>query len=68
MAESCVHLLHALLEYTGSGTLRLIGARHACLEVQDDVNFIANDAVMVKGTARVIFIAFWRLAAIRYCW
>jgi len=34
----------------GSGNLVLRGARHPCLEVQDDVNFIPNDVEMIKGT------------------
>ncbi|TFK49468.1 DNA mismatch repair protein [Heliocybe sulcata] len=32
----------------GSGTLVLREARHPCLEVQDDVNFIPNDVELVK--------------------
>ncbi|KAJ3563218.1 hypothetical protein NP233_g9079 [Leucocoprinus birnbaumii] len=33
----------------GSGNLILREARHPCLEVQDEVNFIPNDVEMVKG-------------------
>ncbi|KAF8067657.1 DNA mismatch repair protein [Lyophyllum atratum] len=42
----------AFLSYkyvTGSGNLVLIESRHPCLEVQDDVSFIANDVEMIKG-------------------
>eukprot|EP00160_Parvularia_atlantis_P005447 Unigene14679_Nuclearia_a/m.44178 Unigene14679_Nuclearia_a/g.44178 ORF Unigene14679_Nuclearia_a/g.44178 Unigene14679_Nuclearia_a/m.44178 type:complete len:304 (-) Unigene14679_Nuclearia_a:112-1023(-) len=33
----------------GEGDLVLKAARHACLEVQPDVTFIANDAEMIRG-------------------
>ncbi|KAG7443335.1 DNA mismatch repair protein [Guyanagaster necrorhizus] len=33
----------------GVGSLVLKDARHPCLEVQDDVHFIANDIEMIKG-------------------
>ncbi|KAK0203192.1 muts domain V-domain-containing protein [Desarmillaria ectypa] len=33
----------------GAGSLVLKDARHPCLEVQDDVHFIANDIEMIKG-------------------
>ncbi|KAG5637197.1 hypothetical protein H0H81_005410 [Sphagnurus paluster] len=33
----------------GSGNLVLVESRHPCLEVQDDVSFIANDVEMIKG-------------------
>ncbi|RDB16061.1 DNA mismatch repair protein msh-2 [Hypsizygus marmoreus] len=33
----------------GSGNLVLTESRHPCLEVQDDVSFIANDVEMIKG-------------------
>ncbi|KAK0457398.1 muts domain V-domain-containing protein [Desarmillaria tabescens] len=33
----------------GTGSLVLKDARHPCLEVQDDVHFIANDIEMIKG-------------------
>eukprot|EP00123_Amoebidium_parasiticum_P014198 comp22389_c2_seq1/m.33400 comp22389_c2_seq1/g.33400 ORF comp22389_c2_seq1/g.33400 comp22389_c2_seq1/m.33400 type:complete len:920 (-) comp22389_c2_seq1:572-3331(-) len=32
----------------GTGDIRLIGARHPCLEVQDDVSFIANDVNLLR--------------------
>ncbi|TFK39373.1 DNA mismatch repair protein MSH2 [Crucibulum laeve] len=32
----------------GTGSLVLSEARHPCLEVQDDINFIANDVEMIK--------------------
>jgi DNA mismatch repair ATPase MutS len=34
---------------SGSGDLVVKQARHPCLEVQDDISFIANDHVMLKG-------------------
>ncbi|KAJ9104285.1 hypothetical protein QFC20_004567 [Naganishia adeliensis] len=34
----------------GTGDLVVKQARHPCLEVQDDINFIANDHVMLKGS------------------
>lgn len=33
----------------GSGDVVITGARHPCLEVQDDIQFIANDHEMRKG-------------------
>jgi len=35
----------------GEGDLKLVGIRHPCVEVQDDVNFIANDATMARGAS-----------------
>ncbi|KAG8982990.1 MutS-like protein, partial [Tulasnella sp. 427] len=40
----------------GSGDLLVKEARHPCLEVQDDVNFIANDVEMVKGKSEFLII------------
>lgn len=35
----------------GEGNLNLIEARHPCLEVQDGINFIANDIVMERDVS-----------------
>ncbi|KAL1409833.1 MSH2 protein [Vanrija albida] len=35
----------------GSGDVVIHGARHPCLEVQDDIQFISNDHEMRKGTS-----------------
>ena len=35
--------------FSGSGKLDLTEARHPCLEMQDDVAYIPNDAVFEKG-------------------
>ncbi|XP_004363541.2 Msh2 protein [Capsaspora owczarzaki ATCC 30864] len=37
----------------GEGNIRLFGARHPCLEVQDDVAFIANDVALVRGKSEL---------------
>ncbi len=34
---------------SGSGILKLKEARHPCLEMQDDVSFIPNNAEFEKG-------------------
>lgn len=34
---------------TDSGSLKLIGSRHPCVEAQDGVDFIPNDCIMKKG-------------------
>ena len=33
----------------GTGTIELLQVRHPCMELQDGVNFIPNDAVFKKG-------------------
>ncbi|KAJ2836276.1 MSH2 protein [Coemansia sp. 'formosensis'] len=38
------------------GDLRLVAARHPCLEVQDGVSFIANDVSMVSGESEFVII------------
>ncbi|KAJ2334173.1 MSH2 protein [Coemansia sp. RSA 2681] len=38
------------------GDLRLVAARHPCLEVQDGVSFIANDVSMVRGESEFVII------------
>ena len=35
---------------TGEGDIVLLGARHPCIEVQDDVTFIPNDVHLIRGT------------------
>ncbi|KAG8940904.1 MutS-like protein [Tulasnella sp. 424] len=40
----------------GTGDLLLKEARHPCLEVQDDVNFIANDVELVKEKSEFLII------------
>lgn len=36
----------------GTGTIDLKQVRHPCMELQDRVNFIPNDAVFHKGRVR----------------
>jgi DNA mismatch repair protein MSH2 len=37
----------------GKGNVKLLEARHPCLEVQDDIIFMANDIEMEKGALGV---------------
>ena len=39
---------------TGEGDIILLGARHPCIEVQDDVMFIPNDVHLIRGTTNFI--------------
>ena len=39
----------------GTGSIELLQARHPCMELQDGVNFIPNDAVFKKGTNIFIY-------------
>lgn len=41
----------------GTGNLVLRDARHPCLEVQDDVNFISNDIEMIKGNLHLDWVS-----------
>ena len=43
------HSFIDLLPCPGEGDIVLIGSRHPCLEMQDDVAFIANDVHLERG-------------------
>ena len=40
-------------DVVGEGDVVLKGARHPCLEVQEDIDFISNDHEMRKGTSAI---------------
>ena len=44
-----VYIRGYLVSYLGTGDLILLGSRHPCLEVQDDVAFIPNDVQLLRG-------------------
>lgn len=44
------------LSEKGKGNVRLVGARHPCLEVQDDITFIPNDHHMQKDSSEFIIL------------
>jgi hypothetical protein len=46
-----------LILNTGEGNLELSDARHPCLEVQDDIHFIANDVEMIKDKSELQIIS-----------
>lgn len=39
---------------TGEGDIVLLGARHPCIEVQDDVTFIPNDVHLIRGSTSFV--------------
>lgn len=51
VCRSCVACFAGPLTFgAGEGSLLLTESRHPCLEVQDGVNFIANDISLERGT------------------
>lgn len=56
ISELTQSLVNGMLAVIGSGDMIVKEARHPCLEVQDDVSFIANDVEMVKGKSEFLII------------
>lgn len=54
-ANAPISYVKPQLSEKGSGNVNVVGARHPCLEVQDEISFIANDHVMVKGMAMTVW-------------
>jgi len=50
-AESPNVYVRPVLHRMGEGSIRLVESRHPCLELQDEVAFIANDAILEKGVS-----------------
>ena len=48
-ANSAKTYVRPVVRAKGGGNLHLEEARHPCLEVQDDIDFIPNDVSMVRG-------------------
>ena len=49
--------LYSVVMPTGEGDIVLVGARHPCLEVQDDMTFIPNDVNLIRGITLIIISA-----------
>jgi len=45
-----------LIHAQGEGSLKLVEARHPCMEVQEDIMFIANEVDMVRGESEFCII------------
>lgn len=43
-------------QFTNTGSVKLVGARHPCLEVQEGVDFIPNDVRMVQEESEFLII------------
>lgn len=50
-ANAPVPYVKPVIKERGSGDVVVRGARHPCLEVQDDIQFISNDHEMRKGSS-----------------
>jgi len=55
-AQAPIPFVRPKIHPKGSGKLILMSSRHPCLEVQDDVAFIANDIQLVKGEQEFLII------------
>ena len=43
---------------SGEGDIVLLGARHPCIEAQDDMTFIPNDVRLIRGIAIHVDVVF----------
>ncbi|CAD6590292.1 MAG: MutS-like protein, partial [Tremellales sp. Tagirdzhanova-0007] len=55
-SQSTIPYVKPILSEKGTGDVVVKGARHPCLEVQDDVTFISNDHEMRKGSSEFIIL------------
>ncbi|KJZ76747.1 DNA mismatch repair protein msh-2 [Hirsutella minnesotensis 3608] len=60
LAHAAVHAPEAYvrpkMHARGEGQTKLLGARHPCMELQDDVQFITNDVDLVRGSSSFLII------------
>ncbi|KAJ2558290.1 MSH2 protein [Coemansia sp. RSA 1933] len=55
-ASACAPVPYTRPVVCAEGEFKLVGARHPCLEVQDGVSFIANDADLSPGSSDFVII------------
>ncbi|OXG96130.1 DNA mismatch repair protein MSH2 [Cryptococcus neoformans A2-102-5] len=55
-SEAPIPYVKPILTEKGTGDVVVLGARHPCLEVQDDIVFIPNDHEMRKGDSEFIIL------------